>query len=93
MGGKKQHLFAFQKQRKYTHIVFIFFFNGKVLVACRGENWVLEDTVKGKGLLDVGDVPSKLGGTKTTEVMISINTNSVRNVSKEKSQTTAMEQD
>ena len=49
--------------------------------------------MKGKGLLDVGDVPSKLGGTKTTEVMVSINTNSVRNVSREKSQTTAMEQD
>lgn len=69
-GEKKQNLFAFQKQRKYIHL-FFFFFKEKALIASREENWVLKDTVKGKGLLDVGGVPSKLGSAKTTEVMVS----------------------
>lgn len=69
---KKAKFLCISKTEKiYTYCFYYFLKKGKVLVASREENWVLEDTVKGKGLLDVGEVPSKLGGTKTTEVMVS----------------------
>ena len=71
MGGKKAKFICISKTEKIYTSFFFFFFKEKALIASREENWVLKDTVKGKGLLDVGGVPSKLGSAKTTEVMVS----------------------
>ena len=52
---KKHKIYLHFKNRENIHILFLFIFlKKKALIASREENWVLEDTVKGKGLLDVG---------------------------------------
>lgn len=51
---KKRKIYLHFKNRENIHILFLFIFlKKKALIASREENWVLEDTVKRKGLLDV----------------------------------------
>lgn len=71
MGKKAQNLFAFQKQRKYTHIVFIYFFKEKSINCLQRGKLGIRGHSERKRATGCGGVPSKLGSTKTTEVMVS----------------------
>lgn len=71
MGKKAQNLFAFQKQRKYTHTVFIYFFKEKSINCLQRGKLGIRGHSERKRATGCGGVPSKLGSTKTTEVMVS----------------------